>query len=75
MNRYQLLKDNEDTIFQFVKSGIMSYQIIRDIEIYERYLELDEYSNQMKYILLSEEFELGVKRIEQIIYQMMKQVN
>ena len=72
MNRYQLLKKNENLIFQFVKNGILSYQIIRDMEIYERYDELgDEIeNNQFKYLLLSEEHSLSEKSIERIIYQM-----
>lgn len=73
MNRYQLLKENDELVFQFVKNGIMSYQVLRDIQIFERYNELDEIkSNQLKYLLLGEEFELSDKRIEQIIYQMQK---
>ena len=71
MTRYEFLKNNEDIIFQFVKNGILSYQAIRDISIYERYNELDDVNNnQLKYIILSEEFDLSEKTIERIIYQM-----
>ena len=73
MNRYELIKKNENTIFQFIKNGIISYQIIRDIEIYENYLSIEETTNNLaKYILLGEEYELSHKRIEQIIYNMQK---
>lgn len=73
MNRYQLLKENNELVFQFVKNGIMSYQVLRDIQIFERYNELDEIkSNQLKYMVLGEEFELSDKRIEQIICVMNK---
>ena len=72
MTRYQLLKKNENLIFSFVKNGILSYQILRDLEIYEKYQELgDEINNnQFKYLLLSEEHSLSEKSIERIIYQM-----
>ena len=76
MNRYQLLKDNEEINFQYIRNGILSYQLLRDMEIYERFNELDEeISNGMKYILLSDEFELGVKRVQQIIINMNKKIS
>jgi DNA polymerase III delta prime subunit len=77
MNRYQLLKDNEDTIYLFVKAGILSFRILRDIDIYESYLEHDEEikNNQLKYILLAEQYELAEKTIEQIVYSMQKDIN
>lgn len=71
MNRYELLKQNENIIFQFVKNGILSYMMIRDIEIYESFNEIeDDITKEMKYIILAEQYELSVKRIEQIIYNM-----
>lgn len=71
MNRYELLKKNENIIFQFVKNGILSYMMIRDIEIYENYNQLeDNLTKEMKYIILAEQYELSVKRIEQIVYNM-----
>ena len=71
MNRYELLKKNDTITFQFVKSGILSYMILRDIEIYESYNAIDEnITKELKYIILSEQYELSVKRIEQIIYNM-----
>lgn len=71
MNRYDLLKKHEAITFQFVKNGILSYMIIRDIEIYEAYNAIDDnITKELKYILLAEQYELSVKRIEQIIYNM-----
>lgn len=76
MNRYQLLNNNRDTIFTFIKNGILSYQINRDMEIYESYFLLeDELTNEIKYIALGEQFELSNKRIQQIIYNMQKTIN
>lgn len=72
MNRYELLKKNEDVMFQFVKAGILSYQVIRDIEIYEAYVSNDVNNNSMKYILLGEDYELSPRRIEQIVVNMQK---
>lgn len=75
MNRYQLLKQNESLIFQFVKNGILSYQIIRDIEIYERYEELNEDTKELKYIILGDIYELSSDRVKQIIYQMERMIS
>jgi len=70
LNRYQLLKEHESIIYLFVKNGILSYQIIRDMEIYDTYQNLEETIKELKYIELGELYELSPKRIEQIIYQM-----
>ncbi|MEW5675542.1 hypothetical protein ABGT15_04455 [Flavobacterium enshiense] len=75
MNRYQLLKRNEKLIFQFVRNGILSYQIIRDIEIYERFDEMEEPIKDVKYLVLGEQYELSPNRIEQIITQMNRIIN
>lgn len=49
--------------------------MLRDIEIFESYINLgDNLNKDMKYIMLGEEFELSNKRIEQIIYQMLKEI-
>jgi len=76
MNRYQLLKDNEDTIYLFVKAGILSYKVLRDMQIYESYCELqDDVSyNQIKYILLGEQYDLSEHSIELIIYNMQRKI-
>ncbi len=74
MNRYQLLKENEELIFQFVKNGILSYQCIRDMQIFEEFNEMNELTNDLKYILLGEQFELSAKRIEQITRSMNNEV-
>ncbi|KIO50960.1 sigma-70 family RNA polymerase sigma factor [Flavobacterium hibernum] len=71
MNRYELLKKNETMTFQFVKNGILSSMILRDIEIYEAYNAIDDdITKELRYIILGEKYELSVKRIEQIIYNM-----
>ncbi|PWB24643.1 hypothetical protein DCO46_11035 [Flavobacterium sp. HTF] len=71
MNRYELLKKNKSITFQFVKNGILSYIILRDIEIFESYNSIeDNITKELKYIILAEQYELSVKRIEQIIYNM-----
>lgn len=75
MNRYDLLKKHKAITFQFVKNGILSYMIIRDIEIYEAYNALDDnITKELKYIILAEQYELSVKRIEQIIYNMTNKI-
>jgi hypothetical protein len=74
MNKYELLKINK-LIYQFVKNGILSYLMIRDIEIYETYLNLnDNITKEIKYILLSDQYELSPDRIKQIIYQMQNDI-
>jgi hypothetical protein len=70
MNKYELLTENKQLIYQFVKNGILSYLMIRDIEIYETYLNLNDITKEIKYILLSDQYELSPDRIKQIIYQM-----
>jgi hypothetical protein len=73
MTRYELLKANEDTMYQFIKAGILSFQVIRDIEIFERYQELEGLLNQeAKYMILSDEYELSIKRIQQLVLNMQK---
>jgi hypothetical protein len=74
MNKYELLTEITD-IYQFVKNGILSYLMIRDIEIYETYLNLnDNITKEIKYILLSDQYELSPDRIKQIIYQMQNDI-
>jgi hypothetical protein len=76
MNRYELLNQNKELIYLFVKNGILSYMMIRDIEMYENYLNLDNHiTKEIKYIILAEDYELSPKRIEQIIYQMQNEIN
>lgn len=71
INRYNLLKNNETIIKTFIRNGILSYMMIRDIEIYENYLQLDNnITKELKYILLSDTFELSTDRIRQIIANM-----
>jgi hypothetical protein len=50
MNKYELLTENKQLIYQFVKNGILSYLMIRDIEIYETYLNLNDNITKNKYI-------------------------
>lgn len=76
--KYQLLKDNENTIFQFIKNGIMSYQVIRDMEIYNAFIALEAKGNlkntDLRYALLGDEYELSAKRIQQIINSMQNEI-
>lgn len=74
MNRYQLLKQNNEINYIYLKNGIISYQLIRDMEIYEKFNQLESITKEMKYILLGEEFELSKYRIEQIISTMNTQI-
>lgn len=75
MTRYELLKKNEKIIYQFIKNGILSYMVIRDIEIFESLNELEDIiSKEMKYLLLGEQYELSTDRIKQIIHQMLKEI-
>jgi hypothetical protein len=41
MNKYELLTE-KTTDISIVKNGILSYLMIRDIEIYETYLNLND---------------------------------
>lgn len=75
MNRYQLLNKNKNILFTFIKNGILSYQINRDMEIYESFITLDEtLTNEVKHYILGEQFELSSKRIQQILYNMQKDI-
>ena len=75
MTRYELLKKNEKIIYQFIKNGILSYMVIRDIEIFESLNDMeDTIGKEMKYILLGEQYELSTDRIKQIIHQMLKEI-
>lgn len=76
MNRYELLTKHKNIIFTFIKNGILSYQINRDMEIYELFLTLEDTQfNEEKYIILGEQFELTPKRIQQILFNMNKNIN
>jgi hypothetical protein len=75
MTRYELLKNNENVMFSFIKNGILSYKIIRDIEIFEQFNDLDLINKDAKYMYLGEVFELTPNRIEQIVYQMERIIN
>lgn len=75
MTRYELLKKNEKIIYQFIKNGILSYMMLRDIEIFESLNDMeDTIGKEMKYILLAEQYELSTDRIKQIIHQMLKEI-
>lgn len=75
MNKYELLKQNEDVNYQYIKNGILSYNLIRDLEIYEAFNQLEDYIyNTMKYEILAEQYELSSKRIEQIVSSMNIQI-
>jgi hypothetical protein len=75
MNRYQLLKQNNEINYIYLKNGIISYQLIRDMEIFEKFNQLEStITKEMKYILLGEEFELSKHRIEQIISTMSSKI-
>ncbi|MCG2611522.1 hypothetical protein LZZ90_08375 [Flavobacterium sp. SM15] len=76
MNRYQLLKKNHETMYQFIKAGILSFIVLRDIEIYEEYQQLKKMkNNEAKFLYLGDKHELSAVRIEQIVYNMQKKVN
>jgi hypothetical protein len=74
--KYQLLKDNYDIIFQFIKNGILSYQLIRDLEIFEAFQELEKEikNNDLRFALIGERYELSAKRIGQIVYNLQKEI-
>lgn len=75
MTRYELLKKNEKIIYQFIKNGILSYMMLRDIEIFESLNDMEEtIGKEMKYLLLAEQYELSTDRIKQIIHQMLKEI-
>lgn len=75
MNRYQLIKQHKNIIHTFVKNGILSYMVLRDIEIFESFQQQEQdLPKEIKYILLAEQFELSTDRIKQIIYNMQSQI-
>lgn len=45
------------------------------MEIYENYIMLDDtLTNEVKHFILGEQFELSSKRIQQILYNMQKDI-
>jgi tyrosine-protein phosphatase YwqE len=74
MNRYQLLKENENILYQLVRNGIITVLVMRDMEIYERYEAMTITNNESKYLLLGDEYELSTKRIQQIVYNMQSKI-
>jgi hypothetical protein len=75
ITKYQLLKDNEDILFTFIKNGILSSLILRDIEIYNAFTKLEAKikNNELRYAIIGDEYELSAKRVEQIVYIMQKE--
>ena len=75
--RYQLLKENEEIIYLFIKNGIITSLIIRDIEIYKTFIKLEESIKnfELRYSLIGEEYELSAKRVEQIVLSMQKEAD
>ena len=74
MNRHELITENKDVIHTFVKNGIISYMILRDIDIYNEFLLLGDAKKELKYIILADKFELSIDRIKQIVYSMSSEV-
>jgi hypothetical protein len=72
MTRYEILKANEEAMWLFIQNGILSYQVIRDLEIYQEFISLGDLSNAAKYLILADSYELSSKRIEQIVNSMDK---
>lgn len=70
MTKYQLLKKEDRVMWQFIKKGIISYQILRDIQIVEQFEALEPLSNEARYEVLASDFELSSRRIKQIIQSM-----
>lgn len=62
-------------VYKMVRNGLMDYSIIRDIEITNNYKAMnDNLSKQIKYELLSDEYELSSERIKQIILKLTKDI-
>jgi len=74
MNRYEYLKENEEIIFQFIKNGIISYQLLRDMDMYNSYESMNQITNELKYIVLAEDYELSTQRVKQIILNMKNEI-
>lgn len=75
MTRYELLKKNDKINYLYIKNGILSCMMLRDIEIFETFNDMeDNIGKEMKYLLLAEQYELSTDRIKQIIHQMLKEI-
>ena len=75
MTRYDLLNTNRDLIFQLVKASVLSYHIIRDMEIFEKFKAMDSVEfAEARHLVLADEFELSKRRVEDIIYNMKQKV-
>lgn len=72
MKNYDYMKANLSTVEELVKRGLMSFTIVRDLDIYTSFLSLDKFSKEGRYAILSHDFQLSEKRIEQIVANLSK---
>lgn len=56
---YELLKDHKPTLIKLAKKGIIDAVWIRDIEMYEYYLELNTTCIMCKYTIIAEKYGLS----------------
>ncbi len=75
MTIYQLIKQEEETIYKLVKAGIITYTIIRDISIYQRFEELAPMNKESRYLIIGDENELSLKRVQQVVLNMERKIN
>lgn len=75
MNIYEFLKANEVLIGKLVKNGIQDYYVIRNMEIYEAFQEMNKTDYKENcYLILAQQYELSKSRIEQICSFLSKRI-
>ncbi|WP_277899616.1 hypothetical protein [Galbibacter pacificus] len=64
---------NEPIIHQMVQYGLLSFTIIRDIEIYKKWKEI-KLNETSKYLILANDYELSTRQVQRIINNMNKDI-
>ncbi len=64
---------NEKLIHQMVQYGLLSYYIIRDIEIYKKWKELN-FNETSNYLLLADDYDLSTRQLQRIINNLNKEI-
>lgn len=66
-SKFEYLIQNIEVVEELIKRGLMPITILRDIDIYRGFQRMEKFSYQGRYAVLSHDFHLSEKRIEQII--------
>lgn len=70
---YELLEDNLNLIVILIENDLLNIDLLRYIEIYERFLSLSGKKGE-RYEALSKEFEMSVSSIKRYIHKMNKNI-